>query len=246
MVGIRPVVVRVYVEDVLQERLAIVPAEVGYVALPYLAVPEPVRGYRELDRDKGYGAAPDVEAASVRQNVDHQLLAHRQRQELVEDYPLVVPAGQPLGLVEDRAGTRGATGQHFVYYRVVELQERQLELGDDQVLVVAGIADVRDVLAVPRNILRRLLVDEELDIVWRYSVVELWAGPASRSVDAVQVERGGAKVGNCRGVDLAQQAGSRVEGYVVVEELAQKGDPRSVVGVVRVIGVGGQRVRRSR
>ena len=48
-----PVVVRVYVEDVLQERLAIVPAEVGYVAGPYLAVPEPVRGHRELDRDKG-------------------------------------------------------------------------------------------------------------------------------------------------------------------------------------------------
>jgi hypothetical protein len=46
----------------------------------------------------------------------------------------------------------------------------------------------------------------------------LRVGPASRTVDALQVERGSAKVGNCRGVDLAQQAGSRVEGYVVVEE----------------------------
>jgi hypothetical protein len=154
-------VVRVYVEDVLQERLAVVPAEVGYVAGPYLAVPEPVRGHRELDRDKGSCAAPGVEAASFRQDVVHQLLAHRHRQELVEDYPLIVPAGQPLGLDEDRAGTRGATGQLFVYYRVVELQERQMELGDDQVLVVAGIADVRDVLAVPRNVLRGLLVDQD-------------------------------------------------------------------------------------
>jgi hypothetical protein len=37
-----------------------------------------------------------------------------------------------------------------------------MELGDDQVLVVAGIADDGDVLAVPRNVLLRFFIDQEL------------------------------------------------------------------------------------
>jgi hypothetical protein len=76
-------------------------------------------------------------------------LADGRRQELVQDEPLVVPAHHPPGLHEDLLwGVAGAEVDLDVsHHPVVEAQEGQLELGDDQVLVVARIADQGDVLA---------------------------------------------------------------------------------------------------
>ena len=55
-------------------------------------------------------------------------------QEVVDHDVLVVLAQDPLGLDPAPA---------LVDQRVVRLEERQVQLGDDEVLVVAGIADQR-------------------------------------------------------------------------------------------------------
>src|ERR671916_459045 len=104
-------VVQLGVEDVFHERIAVVPVKVGYVSRPDLAVAEPVRGHRELDRNKGL-VAPLVEPAALLEDVVHQALPHSRWQKLVQDYPLIVPSDQPLCLVEGLIGIRDAFIQH--------------------------------------------------------------------------------------------------------------------------------------
>jgi hypothetical protein len=66
-------------------------------------------------------------------------------QEVVDGDPLVVPLDELAGLLEapvagDRAGRVGGEPAED---RVVELEEGQVQLGDDEVLVVAAVADLR-------------------------------------------------------------------------------------------------------
>src|SRR5215203_913164 len=75
-------VVQLGVEDVFQERVAVVPVKVGYVARPNLAVAKPVCGHRKLDRNKGF-VAPRVELAALLEDIFHQALPNCRRQKLV-------------------------------------------------------------------------------------------------------------------------------------------------------------------
>jgi hypothetical protein len=124
-------------------------AEVGPVARSYLGVPEAVGGHRELDRDKGVVAPLEVLGAAREHVIDHRL-AYRLGQELVEDEPLVMPAHHPLGLGEKLLGGVAGpqVGLDVGHHPVVEAHDGQVELGDDEVLVVARVAGDGDVLAV--------------------------------------------------------------------------------------------------
>jgi hypothetical protein len=69
----------------------------------------------------------------------------------VGDDPLVVPAHQATRLLE---GVGGSPLAQLVHHAVVELQESKVHLGDDQVCVVARIADRSPALRVAGQIMR--------------------------------------------------------------------------------------------
>ena len=128
----------------------------------------------------------------------------------------------------------------------MEPQQRELQLRDDEVLVVARIGDERDVLAVARHVVARRpvardggrardLLDEEgraptVDGL----VVEVGAHARTAAVDTVEVERRDAEVADRLGVLTPRQARRRIEGHVVVEELADEREARGHRRVVRI------------
>ena len=177
----------------------------------------------------------------------------------MDDEPLVVPADDPLCLPEDLTigVARAELGLDVVDHLVVEAEQRAVKLGDDQVLVVAGIADERGVLTVAGHVepsfavdrhrprTRYLLQEEGRSSPVDRRVVEMRRSARARfPVHAVQVERGDPEVADGLRILLASQARRRVEGHVVIEELAEEGEARGDRRVVRVVdalrGVGDQ------
>lgn len=177
-----------------------------------------VRSDRELDRDERL-AAPVVEPAAGPlagppvDVVDH-FLPDDQRQELVHNDPLIVPPDELLRALEQPRAT-----PELVDHRVVELQERELELRDDQVLVVARVSDQRRVDAVAWHVAGSRGVDQQPDAVLG---VEVRVGLGPRAVDAVELEQRRAEVLDRLGVVLPLEARGRVERDVVVHELAEE------------------------
>ena len=95
--------------------------------------------------------------------VDHPL-ANEEREELMEDHPLVVPRGEPAGAAKHLVGLlpggfacrpTSFIARDKVYGFVVKEKKRSLEASDDQVLIVArvrnncGIALARQVFEWP-------------------------------------------------------------------------------------------------
>ena len=110
---------------------------------------------------------------------------------------------------------------------VVELDDRYLQLRDDQVLVVAGIADQRPLVRVSLQVGPRhlrvggtWLAEAQLDPA-RLVQERLVGGAAA--VERVEIEPGRAEVGQRVRVVLPHQARDRIEGDVVVDELPEIG-----------------------
>jgi hypothetical protein len=117
----------------------------------------------------------------------------------------------------------------------VEEQERRVQTSDDEILVVAGVGDDRRMVAwVAREILEQpAALDTELDLIAR--VVQLRGAERPIAIDRVEVERRRAGVrGGDRGRWLAQP-GRRVEGDVVIQELAHESRPGRMGGAVGVV-----------
>ena len=170
VVRIGQAVIDVRAEQVGEEGAPLLAREVRDVAWPHLAVAEPVGGDRELDRDERR-VTPAVEPTPATQDVLDEVLADDRGQELMHDDPLVMPAHEPLGTVKDAVGVGHALGRDRLYDFVVELQQREVQLRDDQVLIVSRVADQCGVLAVARQVTRRGGVDEQLGragLAWSY------------------------------------------------------------------------------
>lgn len=90
--------------------------------------PVGIGGFVELTFDGGWGVA-----VLLKETVD-DVLAHHVGQEVVHDDPLVVPAGQATSIREIMT---------LIHQDVVKFHEGDMQLADDQVLVVAGVADER-------------------------------------------------------------------------------------------------------
>ena len=106
---------------------------------------------------------------------------------------------------------------------------------DDQVLVVARVADDRRAVRPTREVLEEAAAFElELDAVGR--VVQLLLGHRPGPVDRIQVQRRRAVVARRLWFGRLAKPGVGIEGHVVVEELAEERRPRRVVGVVGVVG----------
>jgi hypothetical protein len=174
------------VEGHREEWSAGVSGEVRAVRRAHHAVTEAVRRTLELDRDERV-AVREVEPAACGQDRVDPALANEEWQELVEDQPVVVPRQQPPGAGEYLVGVGVPLAAHLVDGVVVEEQERRVQAGDDQVLVVSRITDDRGVVRRPRQILEQAAaLDPELDRVGR--VVEMWADSRPPAVDRVEVE----------------------------------------------------------
>ncbi len=85
-----------------------------------------------------------IESGSLFEDVIDALLPNRQRQEFVQDDPLIVPADLALGQLEDLLsrliGKSGVLAQ-VVDHRVMKTQECRVELSKDHVFVVPAISE---------------------------------------------------------------------------------------------------------
>lgn len=91
------------------------------------------------------------EARAFRAQALHDLRATDPRQEVVGDDPLVVP-GEGVAGLGVRSASAPPSGPQEVHQPVVGLEQRQVQRGDDQVHVVARIADQGDALCVARQV----------------------------------------------------------------------------------------------
>jgi hypothetical protein len=110
-----------------------------------------------------------------------------------------MPAGQLAGQLEG-AEAPAARPDH-VDDRVVELHERDVDLADDQVLVVARLGQDPDPVRPARQVVRHGRIAEAGDqkLVTIGRVVELRAAGRSAAVERVEVEAGGAVVRQASG-----------------------------------------------
>ncbi len=164
--GIRIVRILRIVEDECKEGRASVRTEIEPVAGTHLRMSEAVGRDRELDGDQRlFVRIPEqailapivhpVEAESVAEDVVDAVLPDRQREEFVEDDPLIVPADLTLRLLEDSVcgfvGIGGVRAQP-IDHGVVKLQHGQMKLTDEHVFVVAAVCDDGVVICIARQI----------------------------------------------------------------------------------------------
>jgi hypothetical protein len=128
----------------------------------------------------------------------------------VQHQPLIVPGDGPARLGEDVGGRVRGAGEE-VADLVVEFQEGEVRLGDEEVLVVAVIADQREALGVAGQVVAEIardaaegdvdvLADQELRAVLRrvgwVAGVKVRGAVRPEAVDAIEVEGSGS--GNSR------------------------------------------------
>ena len=113
-----------------------------FVPVPDLAVAVAEGGVGELERDVRL-AVQGVIARPVVGQLVGELLADQHRQEVAQQDPLVVPHRRAPRLLED-LGLGDAVLAQPVDDRVVRVQEDDVELVDEEVHVVARVADQRE------------------------------------------------------------------------------------------------------
>ena len=137
-------------------------------------------------------------------------LADDLRQELVHDEPLVVPGRQPPRLGEDRRRVvRCPLRAHVVDGVVVEEQERAVQAGDDQVLVVARVGDRSAAPSARRGRSSNSPPLSTFSLMWSSGSYSSCCGDRARAVDRVEVERRRAEVARVLGLGRPGRAASR-------------------------------------
>jgi hypothetical protein len=188
-------------------------------------VTEPVGSDAELDRHEGFAREAE---RHVGQRLAHRLGADRAGEEFVDHDPLVVPPHDPLRLFEARNAVRAASGLRRVDL-VVELQHQQVKLRDDDVLVVARIADQRAPLGVPGQI---VAVRPQQELEGLVTVIKIGLLRGAEAVEAVELQDRRAEVARRARIDLLLQDRGRIEGEVMVDELTEEGVARPDAVVV--------------
>ena len=121
--------------------------------------------------------------------------------------------------------------QPGVQAAVVELQEQQVQLGDDQVFVVAAVADQRGAVGAAGQVVDAFGVahDPQMPAV---GLVQLRIQPRAAAVDRGEVEVRAVEVGQPFRVHLLLGHRGGVQRHVVVDELAEERVTGQDVGVV--------------
>ena len=192
-------------------------------------MPEPVSTRLELHGDVALAHSRPVEPAPVPDDVVHHRLADDLRQQLVQHEPLVMPGGQ-LPRLRERGVASEAMRARPIHRVVVEEDERAVQPSDHQVFVVAWVRNDR-VAAVPAGQILELAAEADPQLCAVPPVVEPRARDRASAVHRVKVERRCALVGRRARIRRDAQRRSRVEGDVVVDELAEEVVPAVCVGL---------------
>ena len=125
---------------IAEEWRAIVPRQIRPVRGSYQRVTKAVHRPLELD---GHERLPGpVELPSPGQDVVDARLADEERQELMEDHPLVMPPGEPAGCAEHLVWRRAmVTLLHILHGLVMEEEEGGMEAGEHEVLIIARVGN---------------------------------------------------------------------------------------------------------
>jgi len=158
-----------------------VPVEV--VGPPHHAVAEPVGGDGELERHEDLAVTPQAVLAVAEQDAVDDAGRRDLPQEVVHGQPLVVPLGESLGPHPDALAPPVRVARlHPVGGHVVEPKEGGVQLGDDQVLVVAGVAELC-LHVLPREVPLRIAERRDVGARWDRPVVVLLRHGADGHLD---------------------------------------------------------------
>ncbi len=228
------------------------------VGFPHHAVPEAVRSTGELQRHErlafeGLPVEPE-EFSAARPHVVQDVRVDDSGQEVIEDEPLVVPPHRPARVMEGgplagllRLGEGGravvvlAPRQH-VHHPIVELEEGDVGLGNDEVLVVAVVANHGPAVAPSGQVVGKRLVrvggpdgraEPEAGLARRQAgVVEVGLPPRPLAVEAVEVQGGRPRLLYELRVVLHGEVPRLVAREVVVDELPEVCEARGDLGVL--------------
>ena len=171
-----------------------VPLQVGPIRRPHHAMPEPVCGSLELHGHEALPHARLVETTTVLQDVVHHRLADEQRQELLQQHPVVVP-GRQLPRLLERCGPCVTVVAGPVDRLVVEEHEGTVQTRDHHVLVVARIGDDRRVRPLRPLMVLEQAAEPDRQLVVVGGVVQLRARHRTGAVHRVEIEGRRARVG---------------------------------------------------
>jgi hypothetical protein len=164
----------------------------------------------------------------------HELGPDQRRQVVVDDHPLVVPGRRSAGGVEDVGlGDAAIPGQ--IDEPVVGPDHRDVELRDEQMDVVARVADQCEALGVAWEVgLLAFVVSAEQQHRRVVAPVEVRAPDLAGPVQALEVRPGAAKVDGIGQLGAPGQ-GAAVRGDVVGDELPEQRPPGG--GLDRVVAI---------
>ena len=181
---------------------------------------------------------------AVAQNVIDHVLSDKQRQEFVDDHPLVVPRRQQARAQKYLSGARVAVmavGAHMVHRPIVELQERPCSPAI-MMFSSLGIADQACGWMPSRSIPRRSSNNPpkpsgtSLDL----GVIQMRTSNLAKTVDRVEIEGRRARIARGRRIGRLAEGRGGVERHVMIHELAHEGRASGMRHVVRVLDAEGR------
>ncbi len=215
------------------------------VFLAHHAVAEAIGGAGELDRHERHRLEA-VELPPLEQQLGDDAALGDALDEVVQHHPLVVPADELRRLFEQLRRRRAR--RDVIDDLVVELEQREVGLRDDQVFVVAMIADERDAVAGALEIVRQVRdraagrigrgragADEKLR---RILPEQEAVRPRAGAVEAVEIQSRRPEVLDHRRIFLLRAERAEIQRDVVVDELAEVGEARGDRLVVQRRAVG--------
>jgi len=134
--------------------------------------------------------------------------------EVVQYHPLVMPGYKTAGFVEDRDGITEAASHYHIANLIVKFEHGEMSLSDDEILVIAMIANEREALRAARQVIAMVsgnpakrhvdvLAYQEFRprilaiICRRVARVELPAAVWTETIDRIEIQRWGAEILSC-------------------------------------------------
>jgi len=223
------------------------------VGLPNHAMAESVGSSRKLDRHIGR-LLKTVELTPVVKDPRDDPGFSETFHKIVEHHPLIVPCYCLACLGKD-IGWRCGRSRDQITNLVVELQEGEMRLSDEQVFIVAMVADQSEAFRAAGKIVAEvpsdaaeididILADEQFGAVLarilRVAGIQMRAAVRPKAVNCVKIQAWGSEVLNAERILVLLGKGSQIESDVMVDELSQVGE---ACRDMRVVASGISRIR---
>ena len=159
-----------------------------------------------------------IELQTISQQIAHEIITYRERKELVDDDPLVVPAHQALCLSENLCARHSLSPQ-VVDDRIVKFEEGQVQLRNNEVDIVSRVANQGTPLPVPGDIGQlSLVIYANKQLVSVIEVIEIWAPCRSAAIERFKIEARRSKIAQFVQARMMQQE-TTIRGDVMRDKL---------------------------